>query len=84
MEDKILVEVTVPAVGETYDIFIPLGIRLNEVLELVSVAINELLSNKYQTKDDTVFLNAEDGTIYDINKEISELGIKNGSRLMLM
>lgn len=84
MNEKALVEITVPAAGTTFDVYIPLASRMSDVLELVSDALSELTDGKYKATKDAVLCDADSGIIYNVNIEVVELGIRNGSRLMLI
>ena len=82
--DKTLVEVYVPLLGSSYDIFIPRSIQMFEVLELINKAITELSERRFIPNANTVICSRETGKVVDINKSADELGIKNGSKLMLI
>ena len=84
MNEKALVEIIVPAAGTSFDVYIPLASRMSDVLELVSGALSELTDGKYKATGDAVLCDADSGIIYNVNIEVVELGIKNGSRLMLI
>ena len=84
INNKALVEISVPASGMKFDVYIPVESRMSEVLKLVSGAISDLTEGKYKATDDAVLCDAKTGIIYNINMEIAELGIKNGSHLMLI
>ena len=66
--DKVLVEIFVPVLERTFDVFIPLHSPMHEVLGLVKKAIKEM----------------SDGRFKNINLSVYELEIKNGSKLMLI
>jgi len=82
--DKTLVEVYVPLLRNAYDILIPRNVQLFDVLELVKKAIIELSEGRFIPNANTVICSRETGKIFDINKSADELGIKNGSMLMLI
>ncbi len=82
--DKVLVEVFVPAVSQTYDIFIPLSSTLFEVTELIKKAVFELSDNMFIPSSTTAICRHGDGAILNINMSVYELGIHNGSKLMLI
>ena len=84
MNHKALVEIFVPASGDKFDVFIPLESKMSEVLKLVSSALSDLSGGRYQATDDAVLCDADSGIIFNINMEVAELGIRNGSRLMLI
>jgi hypothetical protein len=82
--EKILVEVLLPAANTGYDIYIPIVSRMDEVTALVSAVLSELSAGKYKSDSNAVLCDAATGTIFDINKTVDELGIKNGSKLILI
>lgn len=81
--DKILVEVYIPASDETYDIMIPQHSKLFEVMYLLASTLSELTEG-YELTTDTPVCNRKTGEILDINSTVKELGLINGSKLMLM
>ena len=82
MKNKVLVEVIVPAAEKKFDVFIPSASRMSEVKTLISGVVSELSDGKFKADTSSVLCDAESGTIFDINKIVAELGIKNGSRLL--
>lgn len=84
MNEKVLVEIFVPASGETFDVFIPAESRMSDVIKMVAGALSDLSNGKYKATDDAVLCDAATGIIYNVNIVVAELGIKNGSRLMLI
>lgn len=84
MNNKVLVEISLPASGDKFDVFIPLEMKMYEVLKLVSGALSDLSDGKYKATDEAVLCDADTGIIFNINMEIADLGIKTGSRLLLI
>lgn len=84
MMNKALVEVYVPASGDTFDVFVPLDCKLFEVTKMLASVVGELTVGHYQASTGTALCSADTGTILDINKVVYELGIKNGSKLLLI
>lgn len=82
--NKILIEVYVPVAEKEYDIIVSTNLMMYELIELVSKVITEMSEGLYAAGIDAVLCNREDGTIYNINLSVEELGLKNGSRLMLI
>ncbi len=82
--NKILVEISVPASGEKYDVYLPLDLKTSEAVQLVSMALSELSNNKYKAKEDSILCDAKTGIIFNINTEVAELNLKNGSQLLLI
>ncbi len=84
MNNKVLVEISIPASNEKYDVFIPLESRMSDVIKMVAAAANDLSDGEYRATETAVLCDADTGLLYNVNMEIAELGIKNGSRLMLI
>lgn len=84
MNNKALVEISVPASGQKYDVYIPLECKMSEVITMVAGALSDLSEGKYKATKDAILCNADTGIIFNVNMEVAELGIKTGSRLMLI
>ncbi len=81
--DKILVELFVPAIGETHNMLIPRHLLLRDLIFMVKKAVSDMSDGRF-VADDTTVLCRNDGAIMDINLSVHELGIHNGSKLMLI
>ncbi|MEO2076657.1 MAG: EsaB/YukD family protein [Bacillus sp. (in: firmicutes)] len=83
--NKVLVEIFLPAANTSFDVYLPLESRMSEVLVLVSTLLSDLAAGKYKaTAGNAVLCDASTGIIFNINMTVSELGIQNGSKLMLI
>ncbi|KAA0549165.1 methyltransferase [Bacillus sp. BGMRC 2118] len=82
--DKVLVEIYIPASDEVYDVFIPLNSKCFEILSLLSKVMTELSKGYFIATNSTVLCDRESGAYLNINMSIEELGLKNGSKLMLL
>lgn len=82
--EKVLVEVFVPVIGTAYDVLIPLKSGMAEVAQLLKKAVTELSNGHFVATEDTTVCYRENGTIININMSVYELGIRNGSKLMLI
>ena len=82
--NKVLVEVKVPTIGETYDVFIPLDLQLGQVTELVGRLVEKLSDGNFRYNKTTVMCSGDTGNVYDINVVVDELDIKNGSQFILI
>ncbi len=82
--DKALIELFVPVLDRSFDIFIPLHSPMYEVLELIKKAVREMSDGRFISNDNTAICYREDGTVININMSVYELGIQNGSKLMLI
>ena len=82
--NKALVEIFVPAAEQKYDVYIPLESKMSEVVKLISSALSDLTEGKYKATEEAIICDAQTGIIFNINMQVAELGIKTGSRLMLI
>lgn len=82
--DKVLVEVYVPVLNTTYDMFIPLQPQMYKVLELIKKAVTEMSDGRFIPNENTAICYRSNGTILNINLSAYELEIRNGSKLMLI
>ena len=82
--DKALVEIFVPVINASYDIFIPLGSQVYEVLELIKKAVTEMSDGLFIANQSTSVCYRSNGEIININLSVYESGIRNGSKLMLI
>ena len=82
--DKVLVEVYVPTLRTSYDMFLPVNAMMHEVLKLIKKAVTELSNGRFIADEHTVICYRETGAIININLSVFELGIHNGSKLMVI
>jgi hypothetical protein len=82
--NKVLINVSVPSLADSYDVFIPRDIRINDVIPYISRAIERFSEGEYQSSSREILCEYITGKIFDINYSADELGIGNGSRLILI
>ena len=81
--NKLLIEVYVPSIGRAFDIFIPHNARVFELLPLISTVVTKLADGLF-VPDKVVLCNGDTGKIYNNDMTVSDMQLKNGSRLMLI
>ncbi|SHJ42079.1 hypothetical protein SAMN05444401_2960 [Clostridium amylolyticum] len=82
--DKILLEVYLPAENKSYDVYIPLKSKLYEITALLSNTFTDLSQGYFIGNTDTLICDKVTGVIFNINMSAEELGLMNGSKLMLI
>lgn len=82
--NKILIELEVPLIEKKYDLFIPINKKVGTVKRLIENELLELTDNSYVVKEDTNFYSKETGVIYDVNENVRDTDLKNGSRIILL
>ncbi len=81
---KILIEVSVPAAGKSYDLWVMCDTKLNQLENMVCTAISKLGEGAFVPDEDSTLCSYENGRILEGNMTIAEAGIGNGYRLMLI
>lgn len=82
--DKIVIEVFVPAANECFDVKIPLELKVWEIIALLVNALEDLTDGRFSATEQTTLCDRETGAILNMNITAEELGIRNGSKLMLI
>ncbi len=82
--NKLLIELYLPAALRSYDVRLPAGIPLYQSLPLLGGAASRLTAGLYTAGADAALLDRESGRILNIDMTPRELGLRNGSRLMLI
>ena len=82
--EKVLVEVYVPILSRSFDLFVPRTLPIHQVTALLKQAVSDLSDRGVLFDEQTVLCYRKDGVIIDVNKSVGELGIYHGTKLMLM
>ena len=82
--DKILVTVYAATIDESYDIFIPINIKVKTATELIQRVINNLSDETYLINENALLYDAVTGYIINTNNIVKDSGIKNGCKLLLV
>ena len=84
MDNKILIELIVPLLGESYEMYIPINKRVSQVIQLIEKSLKELTNGYYPNKESSVIIDAESGNVFDINITVKESKMINGSKIILI
>ena len=82
-DNKVNVDLIVPSIGERYNLFIPVNKTVGEVIVILNRNIKDL-SGCFPIVNNLSLLDVIDNKIYDLNIEIINSGIKNGTILALI
>lgn len=82
--NKLLVDIYLPAAQKSYDMLIPADMVLAQITKLVSSAVSQLSGSLYSADADSILCDRESGEILNINMTAWNLGLRNGSKLMLI
>ena len=81
--DKILVTFYVLSLEEEFDVFIPINVKLAEVLNTIQQTILEMSEGNYVINPNPLLYNDLDGKLININNIVKFSGLMNGSRVMI-
>ena len=81
---KYLVDVYLPASGEHFDAFLPANKLIGEVISLLADIVVSLSGSSFEKTTNTVLINAANGGIYNPNTTVSDSGIRNSTKLILI
>lgn len=84
MNQKIIVEVRIPSADMKKDVILPLDLKGNDVVKIISKMFGEICKGKFQGQEDTLICIYDTGKILDINKKIIDQDITNGTVLILI
>ena len=75
--DKVLIDIFLPAINRSFEVYIPLDSKFYEITPLVSKMLSELSNGLFISGDDSILYERKTGNILKLN-------IKNGDNLMLL
>lgn len=81
---KILLEIYLPANLSCFEVVVPSEGTLHQLTPLISQALAQLTPGKYLPDNQPILCDYQTGNILDINMGLRELGLRNGSRLILI
>jgi len=84
MNNKILIELYIPVINKSYNIFIPPGKTVKTVTELLKKSLNDLVNVPSDFIASLVLCDGFTGSIINPKLNVKEAGLKNGSRVLLI
>lgn len=80
---RLLVEINVPSIGDRFDVLIPQDMTVEMLSSLLKKSVIKLSDGLFVSTG-AVLCDSNTGLILDSNKTVADIGLKNGSRLMLV
>lgn len=81
---KILVNVFVPAIGEKYDVMVPVFLRIKIVTALIASAVENLSNHLYVSSGEECLCSIEQGIRLRQDVTLEKYSIGNGDHLIIM
>lgn len=82
--NKILVNIVVPYIDNSFDVELPINLEMEEAINLIQKAINELSNNAYVIRDNVKLYDKSTGCVVNNNNIVKFSGLKNGASVMLI
>ena len=83
MENKVFIQLYVPELESTYDLYLPISRRIGNIIQLLVKAVNDFGIN-YELKPNISLYSRETGERYSMNQILYETNIRSGSQLVLL
>lgn len=84
IKNKINVDVFVPTLDKSFNLFIPVNKSVGEIVQLLNKAINELSDGEFPISNNLSLINLYTGILYNFEFSVKNNKIENGSRLILL
>lgn len=84
MNNKVLVKLYVPIIEKQYDIWLPINKKIYKVVRLLEKSVNEMCGGYYRPAKMPMLYDKDSGKMYDINLNVKENDIKNGTEIILI
>ncbi len=81
---KLLLNISIPAIGENYDIFVPSNLRIRSVITLIADACETLSNHLYVSSGEERLCSVEKNIVLKSSSTLDQYGIQNGAHLMLI
>ena len=83
-DNKVLVELIVPSIDMTYNVFFPINRRIGNVIGLLNKSLTEITNGLYLGNEFNELYDSSTGSVYNINSLVRETNIRNGSVVILL
>ena len=83
MDDKILIELFIPCIDMTLDLYVPINKRIGNIITLIDKALLEI-DEKYKLPNSLILYNRYTAVKYMPNDLVGKTDIRNGASLILI
>ena len=84
MSNKVLINLYVPTLGESYDLFIPVNEIMWKVNRLIVKMISDSTEGMFNLDRDYAMINVYNFRVYDNNDIIINTDIRNATKILLV
>lgn len=84
MKNKVLVELIIPEIEASYNIYLPINKRIGSIITLLNKTVSELTNDCYIGGTTTSLYNRDTNIKYHPNEILYNTDIRNGTTLILL
>lgn len=84
IKNKVLVQLTIPEIDKTYDIYLPINKKIGNIINLLNKSISELCEGEFPISNSNSLYNIDSKEKYLPDVLLYNTNIRNGSRLVLI
>ena len=84
MKNKVLVQLVVPILEESYDVFLPVNRKIGNIIGLVSKIVSEISGGYLVANETNSLYSGDTGDKYSMDVLLINTDIRNGSKIILM
>lgn len=84
MNNKVLVNLKVPEIDKSFDLFLPANKKIGNIILLINKTLSELTEGKYQINSIYALFNLDTKELYTSDQLLLNTNIRNGTRLLLL
>ncbi len=84
MTNKVLVNINVPELDKSYDVFLPVNKKIGNIMSLLDKMLNDLSDGIYPMAKKIVLVNLDTEEIYVPDVLLANTTIRNGTKLMII
>lgn len=81
---KILVNVNIPAISESFDISLPDSMRIKNVVSLIATTVEEISNRMYVVSGEEQLCSVEKNILLKSNATLQRYGIENSDHLVMI
>lgn len=82
--NKALVEICIPAIGECFDIFVPVDIPIKDLTKVIASGVMEITNGRYVSMEQEYLCLKEPSGLLNPALTLQDYGLKDGIQLYLI
>ena len=83
MEYKVLVQLFVPEIEQTYELYLPINKNIYQVKKMIEGIFREYSMDHYADANEFILMNRREATVYQNGDYVRNTNIRNGTELVL-